>query len=154
MKVEIKEFRLFDDSVTLTLMIDARYEVKGKAKVGDKKVSIKAKGDVDHEIAVRASFRQEEDKLVIDPKIQRLKLEVKRLEMEPADLEGVEDRLKAVIKRNEANFLKDLNGWLTKNRGRSRGVGAGQDPVIRSGGQVCAADKQIAVLRKQHVRVG
>jgi len=117
-KVEVKELRLFDDSVALTAIVDARYGGKGKAKAGDKKVSIKADGDVAHEMSIRANFHQEGDKLVIDPKIQRLKLEIKRLEVEPSDLDDVEERLKAVIKRNEARFLKDLNDWITKNRGK------------------------------------
>ena len=43
---------------------------------------------------------------------------VKRLELEPSDLDELEDRLKAVIKRNEAMFLKDFNEWLAKNRGK------------------------------------
>lgn len=40
------------------------------------------------------------------------------LEVEPDDLEGVEKKLKAAITRNEANFLKDLNDWLAKSRGK------------------------------------
>ncbi len=114
-KVKIKEFRLFETSATLTLAIDALYEFKGEVKAGDKTIAVKGNGDIFHVITARAAFRQEDNKLIITPRIERMKLEVKRLKTEPADLPGAEKLLKATIAKNEHRFLKDLNDWLTKN---------------------------------------
>jgi hypothetical protein len=111
-RVSIRELHLFESRVLLAVTVDCRFQFGGKVKTGEEAVEVKGEVEIVHSISAAADFRVEDGKVVVSARASRLGLEVKLLKVEPSDLVGGRQRIKAVIRKNKEKFLRDINDWL------------------------------------------
>ena len=115
LKVEIREFELLPDRVTMKFRLLARFRFEGKITVDDTVTEGRGQADIGQLISLEAKYWFDNDGLHVDARATDMKFSVKVRELVPEDLVGGAAAVGKIaaqqLRRQKDELLRQFNEW-------------------------------------------